>query len=224
MAVQGSASDGRIHLRFDDDVCQGVIACGDHRRVFVYAELEGATLNGLTGVEFGLRIGEDSSPDPGWEFSETFAPGATVALGTGAFNPPDHHLIEPRVNRKRGVNVAWGTCQQGERGLVLLETVEIVNTGCESGPLRITVIDHDTPGNQFFRCPLATLCDGPFFTKVCLGDDVTPCVNLEAPRGPQAQCSTSGTVLINPPANVSNPCRPSAVRATTWTGVKGLYR
>ncbi len=224
MAVQATASDGRIQLRFDDDVCQGVIACGDHRRVFVYTELDGATLNGLTGVEFGLRIGADSNPDAGWEFAETFAAGATVAVGSGAFNPPDHHVFEPRANRKRGANVAWSTCQDGQNGFVLVETVEIVNMGCDSGPLQITVVDHDTPGNQFFRCPLATLCDGPAYTKVCLGDDVTPCTNLEAPHGPQAQCSTSGTLLINPPANVSNPCRPSAVTATTWTGVKGLYR
>lgn len=223
-AVPASASDGRIQLQFGDDVCQGVIACGDHRRIYVYAQLEGATSNGLTGVEFGLRIGADAGPDPGWEFAETFAPGATVALGAGAFTPVDHHVFEPRVNRKRGANVAWAECQQGERGLVLVETVEIINMGCDEGALRITVIDHDTPGNQFFRCPLATLCDGPAYTKVCLGDEVTSCTNPEAPRGPLALCSTSGTLLINPSANAFNPCRPTAVRAATWSGMKALYR
>lgn len=218
------ASDGRILLRFDDDVCQGVIACGDHRRIFVYAELDGATQAGLTGVEFGLRIGTDGGPDPGWEFAETFAPGATVAVGAGAFTPVDHHVFEPRVNRHRGVNVAWGSCQTGGEGMVLIETVEILNLGCDTGSLPILVTDHDTPGNAFFRCPLATLCDAPLYTKVCLGDDVAPCPNPDRPGGPPAQCSTSGMLLINPAANVSNPCRPTAVRASTWTHVKDLYR
>ena len=106
--------------------------------------------------------------------------------------------------------------------MVLIETVRITDEG--GGTLRIQAIDHDTPSNSFYRCPLATLCDAPLFTKVCLGDNVAPCANLSAPAVPPAFCSTSGIAIINPRPGASAPCVPSAVQPRTWSSVKSLYR
>jgi hypothetical protein len=217
------AGDGNIRILFDPNRCAGNIPCGESRTIYVYAALEGATAGGITGVEYSIRLGMDGAPDPGWNFMEEFAPGAVV-IGSGGFDPPDFNIIQPRFIRGRGVNVAWGTCRTGSDGLVLIETVQVTNTGCSENELRLLVWSHDTPRNEFFRCPLATLCDAPYFTKVCLGDNVVPCVNPEGPNGPQAQCSTSGEAVINPLHNSQSPCAPTAVERTTWTGVKSLYR
>jgi hypothetical protein len=217
------ASDGDIRILFDPNQCSTTIPCGESRTLYVYAELAGATANGITGVEYSIRLGLDGAPESGWTFSEEFAPGA-VAVGSGAFDPPDQLAIMPRFVRGRGINAAWPTCQTGSDGLVLIETVEVTNTGCTQDELQLLVWSHDTPRNGYFLCPLATLCDAPFYTKVCLGSNVTPCPSPEGANGPPAQCSTSGEAVINPVANSLSPCAPTAVEETTWSGVKRLYR
>lgn len=224
-ATAAVASDGQIRLQFQPDVCQSVIPCGETRTLYVYAALEGATANGITGVEYSLRLGPDGAADPGWIFVETFVPGA-LAVGQGACYPPDQLAITPRVNIGRGINVAWPTCQRGsdDDDLLLIETIEVTNSGCGSGELRLLVDRHDIPRNSFFRCPLAVLCNGPVYTKVCLGNNVTACTNPEGPQGDPAFCSTSGEAVINPLANSESPCRVTPVQPSTWTQVKGLYR
>jgi len=217
------ASDGAIRILFDPNRCAGSVPCGETRTLYVYAVLEGATANGITGVEYSVRLGLDGAPDEGWSFTEEFTPG-TVTVGSGAFDPPDFNIVQPRFVRGRGINLAWGSCQTGTDGLVLIETVQVTNAGCAESELRLLVWSHDTPRNQFFRCPLATLCDPPYFTKVCLGDNVVPCVNPEGPNGPSAMCSTSGEAVINPLHNSLSPCAPTAIEKTTWSGVKTLYR
>lgn len=218
------ASDGEIRLLFDPNQCRGEIPCGESRTLFLYVELDGATSSGITGVEYAIQIGMDDAADPSWMFSETFSPGATASVGAGAFHPPDIAAYIPRQNRGRGVNVAWGSCQLGEDDLVLIETVTITNVGCTSGELRLITNAHDLPRNTFFRCPLAVLCDGPTFTKVCLGRNVTPCVNPEGPRGDPASCSTSGEAVINPASNSQSPCYVTAVEQATWSNVKAIFR
>jgi hypothetical protein len=223
-SIPTQASDGDVRLFFDPNQCSGTIPCGETRQLFVYVELGGATSSGITGVEFGTRLGMDGAADAGWLFAEAFSPGATVALGTGAFSPPDQNVVVPPRYRRRGANVAWGSCQTGDGGLVHVETVNVTNLGCGPAELRLLVTSHDTPRNAFFQCPLAVLCDAPVYTKVCLGGDVVPCPNPDAPGGPPAHCSTSGEAVINPVENTLSPCRITAVEPATWSGVKSLYQ
>jgi hypothetical protein len=122
------------------------------------------------------------------------------------------------------VNVAWGTCQTGSENMVLVETVQVTNSGCAADELRLLVWSHDNPRNAFFRCPLAVLCDGPVYTKICLGSNVGPCTNPDGPRGPEARCSTSGEAVLNPTAHSQSPCAVTAVAPVTWTAMKGMYR
>jgi len=193
--------------------------------MYVYAVLEGATAGGLTGVEYALQLGADGSSDPGWSFQETFAPNA-IALGSGGFCPPDQLAITPRRNIGRGVNVAWGECQTGENGMVLVETVSVTNTGCSEAQLVLLVGSHDVPRNTFFQCPLASLCNGPLYTKVCLGENVAACANPDREYAETTYCSTSGGATINPtPASgPRSPCLITAIAPATWGTVKDLYR
>lgn len=222
-AANGWAADGHIKIFFEPGHCSTTIPCNETRTMYIYAALEGATANGITGVEYSMRLGMDGAPDAGWVFSETFTPDATVNIGGGAFYPPDVSVNQAPLSRRRGVNVAWGTCQTSPDRLVLVETVEVTNAGCVPGELRLLVWRHDTPRNPAFQCPLATLCDAPTYTKVCLGDVVNSCSNPETPGWP-AQCSTSGEAVLNPVSGSRSPCAPTAAVPETWTGVKGLYR
>jgi hypothetical protein len=221
-SASARANDGDIRIFFEPNRCSTVIPCGEVGTMYVYAALAGATAKGITGVEYSVRIGMDGAADPGWTFEEEWVPGAVV-VGSGAFNPVDIYAIQPRLYRHRGINVAWGSCQTGQDGLVLIETVTVTNTGCSSSELRLLVWSHDYPASQFFLCPLATLCDPPF-TKVCLGDNVTPCGNLDFPSGWPSQCSTSSEAVINPEPNSQSACRITAVNQVSWSGVKSLYR
>lgn len=222
--MSARSADGNIRLFFDPNQCRGEIPCGESRNLYVYAELEGATASGITGLEFGMQLGNDGAADPGWSFHEEFAPGITVTLGSGAFGPADELVFTPRANRGRGVNFAWGACEAGTNGLILLETVQITNAGCTGAELRIITTGHDRPSNQGFTCPLAVLCDAPAYSKVCLGNTVTSCVNVEWRYPVPALCSQSGEAVINPTANSQSPCRVTAVTPSSWSGVKGLYR
>jgi hypothetical protein len=213
--VSARSADGNIRLMFDPNQCRGDIPCGEARTLYVYAVLEGATANGITGLEYGMQFGLDGAPDPGWSFSEVFAPEITVTLGSGAFWPIDEIPIMPRPNRGRGVNLAWGSCQLGTNGLVLLETVQVMNTGCSGTELRLITTGHDRPSNQFFPCPLAVLCDAPAYSKVCL----TTC-HPDFPRNP----TLCGEAVVNPGANSQSPCRITAVTPSSWSVVKDLYR
>lgn len=226
-AACGWASDGEIGIFFDPAAsqCQASIPCGETGTLYFYALLEGSSIGGITGAEYGLRINGDNDAEPDWVFQETFAPG-TVVLGTGAFLPIDATLpwLPDRRYRGRGVNVAWPSCQTGDGAKVLLETVQVTNAGCTDQDLVLLVTSHDTPSNQVFQCPLFVLCDGPVYTKVCLGRNLTVCRNPEPPYALNATCSTSGSATISATVRPPLPCRPTAVRTSTWSGVKRLYR
>jgi hypothetical protein len=67
LAAQAAwASDGEIRILFDPDQCSTMIPCGESRTLYVYAELAGATANGITGVEYSVRLGLDGAPESGW--------------------------------------------------------------------------------------------------------------------------------------------------------------
>ena len=212
-ASPAMAANGNILITFDQAgaLCQQTVGCGGFATAYVYALLQGASGSGITGAEYRIDVGNDGNADPGWLFSETFDPSATT-IGAGAITP-----VDPA---SRGINVAWGTCQTGDGTKVLLETIQILNMGCSTDELRLKVVKHSSASNQFFQCPLFTLCDDPFYTKVCLGSNVTVCRNPEPPFPNNAACSTSGEAFLNP--GPSRNCT-VGVSAKTWSQVKNLY-
>ena len=221
------AGNGDIGLFFDSGGrnCEGRIPCSGSATLYVYALLQGASSSGITGAEYGLQIGKNGDADPGWMFEEHFTPDATAVVGRGGFYPPDIRDLTPHRNRGRGINVAWPSCQTGDGTKILIETVTVTNEGCTEASLDLLVVQHDVASNQYFRCPLFTLCDAPDYTKVCLGDNLTPCQSLEPPYPPFATCSTSGRAMINAgPSDGVVLCRVTGVERSTWSSVKGLYR
>jgi hypothetical protein len=186
----------------------------------VYAELRGASAGGITGVEYSVRIGHDGLPDPGYILVEVPTRTATVTVGS-AFTPPD-------ANR-RGLNIAWGECQKGNDGRLLLATVLVIPTapcGRDVTPpaLELRVVQHWWPSNRFLRCPLFTLCDAPAYTKVCLGDDLEAC-DLEVPPFSKfALCSTSRGFAINGKGGPGRCGKGKLELQASWGGVKALYR
>lgn len=212
-AAPAFAANGNILIAFDQAgaLCQQTVGCGGSTTAYVYALLQGASGIGITGAEYRIEVGPNGNADPGWLFSEVFDPSATV-IGVGAINP-----VDPQP---RGVNVAWGTCQVGDGSKVLLETIQILNLGCSTDELRLRVAKHSSSANQFFQCPLFTLCDDPVFTKVCLGSNITTCRNPEPPFPNNASCSTSGEAYLNP--GPGRNCT-VAVAQKTWSTVKSMY-
>jgi len=203
----------------------------------VYATLVGASAVGITGVEFSAKFGEDDFPEPGYLFIEIPNPTASIVLGR-AFSPPDP--------RPRGMNITWSFCQAGSGGRVLLETVLVIPLapcGPSTNPpsLKIKGGQRSVPTNDYFRCPLFTLCDTPAFTKVCLGDNIEACPafvipGCEFPPNPPcplfAKCSTSGQFSINVSsghvdcldAKSGAPREAPSTVVDSWSQVKSLYR
>ncbi len=189
----------------------------------VYANLSGASAGGITGVEFGVRLGADRYPDPGYILLEIPTSTSILRLGS-AFTPPDAD--------RRGMNLVWSACQSGTNGRVYLGRVLVLPTA-PCGPsvmppeLEMTVGQHWWPSNRYLRCPLFTLCDAPAYTKVCLGNNYAPC-DLEVPPFSRvAHCSSSGTFVINGSHGIGR-CKSSKpevdVAPQTWSQVKSLFR
>jgi hypothetical protein len=211
------AQNGNILLLFGDD-CDVQLGTNCRTQMHVYGLLHGASQAGITGAEYSIEGGVS-----GFLFAETF-PAAAVVIGAGA--------LAPLANGVRGVNVAWPTCQPGGGPFgtyVLLETVDVLRVdGSLPTEVILRVVKHGQPSNQFFQCPLFTLCDAPVYTKVCVGSPVTQCRNPEPPHANDAMCSTGAEAFINgrqcclscPGAVVDCPV---AAQATTWSCMKGLY-
>ena len=224
LAARSEAANGNIVLVFEIDGqpawgCNATVPCQCRVRMGVWALLQGQSEGGITGVEYRIEVGPDNQPDPGWLFAETFDPGLMI-LGPGALNPGD--------SNPRGVTAAWPSCQTGNGGMILIETVEILNMGCDAAALRLRVARADPASNPLFQCPLFVLCDAPVYTKVCLGFNITICRNPEPPFPINATCSTSGEAFLNRNhplecSFVSDDCL-IAVQPESWSRVKALYR
>jgi hypothetical protein len=204
LAPAAWAGDGGLGLFFDPSgrKCADAIPCSGSGTLYIYAILEGASAQGITGAEYSINIGSDGGPDRGWTFNESF-PGDAVAIGR-AFDPPDLSTVIQPYYRRRGVNVAFQDCKLGEGHRVLLESVEIANTGCSTEPLPLLSVLKDIPTNPRFGCLLFTLCNAPAYTKLCLG-------------------TSSGGAIINPRPGQSAPCPSVAVVARTWSAIKQVY-
>jgi hypothetical protein len=216
-------SNGEIGLFFDPSgsKCVQSIPCTGFGKLYVVAMLEGASIEGITGAEYSIRIGPDRGADAGWTFAEDFTEEASVVLGK-AFYPTDIDTHQDPFVPGRGVNIAFSECVRGEGGRVLLEEVAVANSACSTDPLPLRVVKHDYFSHRNFLCPLFTLCDAPSFTKVCLGSDLHSCPNL--PWVGDATCSTSGGAIINPRPGESAPCPKVAVEPRSWSSMKQLYR
>ena len=205
------AVNGNIGIYADQGqaICAAPLGFQTQMTLYVYALLQGGSVGGITGAEY--RVTKSAATD--WFYSEDFTP----ATGTGAITVGSGAL----TGAAPGINVSWGTCQPGP-GFVLLQTISVFDaTGNDAGtPVTLRVESHTNPGNQFFRCPLFTLCDEPVFTKVCLGSDQETIVCPFPPGALACTTSTSGEFFINPESGFS--CT-VAVQEKTWSEMKGLY-
>jgi len=217
LALPCFASNGNIGIFADPHAatCQADAPCQSALTLYVYALLEGSSAGGITGAEYSIDVG-DNNADPSYIMSESFNPAAqATSVGSGAVTPADP--------LPRGINVGFPSCQPGGPvPIVWLENITVINIGCSTARLLLTVVKHDQPANQFFQCPLFALCDGPVFTKVCLGSNLRTCRNPEPPFPNNATCSTSGQFIINPVLGVDK-CK-VGVETATWSTMKGLYR
>ena len=158
----------------------------------VWVNLAGAAAGGITGAEFRIENTHRSettvgiSPDPN----------ATIVLGD-PFN-------------LAGMNIAYEFCQTGPRVRLLTFTLT-ENVAVTDVELLLT--QHYRPSNPSFGvCPLVTLCDGPVYTKVCVGmaDSVHWRAVIDQSVVPTAAC-----------VPVSYPL---GLEPSTWGQVKQLYR
>ena len=171
---------GVIQLAFDPNgerTC-GQIPAGSPATLYVVARLSGPSLCGITGAEFRIE-----GMPAGWVATAQPA-GLSVGDPLGSI----------------GGNVVFSTCQSPEAGPVLLYTISIFATSAVTNHT-IEVVARNPPTNPVFGCPLATLCDLPLYTMVCM---------------------TGGEIHVNAPASGS--CALMAVEATTWSVIKSLYQ
>lgn len=184
-----SADNGSIAVYLDaaGTQCQGPIT--GFTLGSVWMNLGGATAPGTFGVEFRIDNSDASS------FDCDFIPdaSATIALGDPFFG---------------GCNLAFGTCQTGTSGRVMLGTVVINPVNSGTSDVLLTVRPRMEPSNVNFSCALATQCDEPVFTSICVG----------APN------SDHWRAVINPSGAIAGDCAPVAVVAQSWSAVKALYK
>ena len=154
----------------------------------IWVDLAGAAAGGFTGAEFRV----DNSQRENCTVAMTADAGATIVLGD-PFN-------------LYGTNIVYDTCQTGPR--VQLATFMLFEN-VPSSDIWLTVTQHYQPTNAYYDCPLLTLCDGPVFTKVCVG---------------MTDHSVHWRAVINPSTGNSAACAPVSVSNTSWSQVKGLYR
>ena len=184
-----SADNGSIAVYLDaaGTQCQGPIT--GFTLGSVWMNLGGATAPGMFGVEFRIDNSDAASYDC------QFIPdaGATIALGNPFFG---------------GCNLAFSACQVGTAGRVMLGTLVINPVTTSTSDVLLTVRPHLTPSNENFQCALATACDAPYFTSICVG----------APN------SDHWRAVINPSGAIAGACQPVAVQAQSWSSVKALYK
>jgi hypothetical protein len=172
----GSASAQSIGVYFDANggTCSTAIAPNTPFTMYMIANLGGATSGGITGAEFRM----DGFP-AGWFGTPSRNPAANIDVG----NPMNG-----------GTNLAFPSCQAGSGGRVLLFTINGFATSAVVNRY-FQILQHTTPSNPNFVCPLVTICDA-VFTKICV---------------------TGGVAIVNGP-----PCT-VAVQPASWSAVKEMF-
>jgi hypothetical protein len=186
--TSAQAADGSIGVYLDASGTQcsapfsGPIVIGS-----VWMNLDGSTAAGMTGVEFRI----DNTNTSAYAVSFSADGGAAAVLGN------------PMIG---GCNVAFASCQTGTAGRVHLGDLYVTENSAAADVV-LTVRQHYTPSNDVYACPLATLCDDPVFTAVCLSPS-----NSDMWRS-----------VINPTGLIAGDCVPVAVAPATWTQVKSIF-
>ena len=135
-----------------------------------------AAADGIVGAEFRL----DNFPSD-WFVTPVANPAASLILGG------------PLAG---GTSIAFDTCQSPgvPATPVLLFTLNYFATSVHDQHV-VRVLQHSTPSNPAFQCPLVVLCDAPTYTKLCV---------------------TGGLAAFNWPGF-------TAVTPSTWSAVKSLF-
>ena len=189
--TSAQAADGTIGVYLDaaGTTCSapfvGPIVIGS-----VWMNLDGSTAGGMTGVEFRIDNSNQSAYPVSFSVDDT--PGNGVV-----------QLGNPFLG---GCNIAFPSCQTGTAGRVHLGDLTILENSV-AADVFLTVRQHYTPNNDLYTCPLATLCDEPVYTAVCLS---TP--NSDHWRS-----------VINSTGIITGDCVPVAVAPATWTQVKSVF-
>jgi hypothetical protein len=149
VSTPAGARDGTLGIYFDDGAreCTGQVPTASTRTLHVVLLAEGATFDGITGVEFRV----EALPNAPFLVTGASAPSAQILLG----NP----LLE-------GCNIAWGSCQRGTR--IPIMTFQVYSTGQPARDVPIRIVARLTPQNPRFACPLAVQCDTGTWTSVCI--------------------------------------------------------
>ena len=181
LCLAGSASASSIGVFFAPDAsdcdADGVQPFAPFF-MYIGAVLGGdAAAPGISGAEF-----QCTGVDPAWFNTVTPNPVSNLALG----NPI-----------AGGCNIAFPGCMVGGTGnFVLLYTIQSLALAPVTGRT-LSVLQHTTPSNPNFLCPLVTLCDGPVFTKLCV---------------------SGGQAFLN----LGRPCTVS-VEQKSWSQVKSMF-
>jgi len=188
LSTSARAADGNIAVYLDDagTQCEGFITT-PITMGSVWMNLAGATAGGVTVAEFRII---NSNPSA---YSVSFIPdpAANVTIGDPLF---------------AGVDIAFPSCQGAGTGRVKLGQLVIIEN-VATPDVNLTVRQHFAPSNELYPCPVAVLCDDPFYTMVCLGP-----LNSDHWRA-----------WLNPSDGVSGICEPVGVEQTTWSQVKSLF-
>lgn len=154
-------------------------------QLYLWANLNGATAEGITGVEFRIVATDPAGyiflgytpptitlpasnsipepgpvPDPPGDRDPGWRPppgGGLVVVGS----PMD---LTPNIDDATGVNLAF-PCQSGVAGRLFLGSLLLLNTDSQAGSTDFLVTNRFPPTSPNFPRPLFTLCDSPEFSK-----------------------------------------------------------
>jgi len=181
LAATAQASNGVLGVFFDRDgrACTGTVPVASAGVLHVVLLPSGSTFSGIHGAE--LRV--ESPPGAGFLMQ-----GGTVDAGA---------LLLGDV-LGGGSTVAFPACRTGSAIPVL--QFQALNLGAAANDVEVRVLARTTPSNPMLQCPLAVLCDEPYFTAVCV---------------------SGMTSILNPTGE--RPCAGGRTPAD-WARVKDLYR
>jgi hypothetical protein len=174
------ASDGLLGIFFDREArsCSGDVPTASFATLYVVFLPAGSTLSGIVGGEFRI----DNSDATGFLFQSVNYDPAIIAHVGDAFSG--------------GVTLAAPSCMSGN---VVFLSFQVFNTGSGARDAVVRIVPKDQPTNPQFACSLATLCNEPTYTMIC----VDP-----------------GIARLNPSSPI--PC--SGRVDSEWTRVKELFR
>jgi hypothetical protein len=175
------AGDGLMGIFFDSNGqnCSGDVGPGASATVYVVLQPAGSTYSGAKGGEFRIDTSGASGYMTGSEVYESTDAVLGSALGSG-------------------VTLGFQSCRSG--GAIPYLSFSVLNLGSGAQDAILRIVAKGTPSNPNFACPLATQCDDPVYTEVCLD---------------------TGYAVLNPSG--SQGCAGGRLPAE-WSRVKGLYR